>query len=324
MSFENPEISIIVPAYNSELYLPGCLDSIIAQTFADWELIIADDGSTDKTGEIADKYASSDKRIRVLHMENRGVSASRNSCLDIACGKYFLFADADDYLKPGYLSDLIALAKSNDADIVQCSFCLTDDNGNEISGPNGKNVVYEGQDEILNAYFTGPVGEIRISVWAKLFLRERFAGVRFDTGLRIYEDSLFVYECCRKADKICSSDVPVYFYRQHEGSVMHARLDKLYPDYFSVFKRQSEDYQDNPKLLKKIMRRKTETALWLMSNVDHGTKNSRLWELRKIALGKSGCVLFSSAPLSLKAKITGLALMPHVYFGLIKKRVSRK
>jgi glycosyltransferase involved in cell wall biosynthesis len=324
MLTENPKISIIIPAFNAERYLTRCLESAINQTFADWELIIADDGSTDKTGDIADKFAALDKRVRVIHLENCGVSSSRNTCLDRACGDYIFYLDADDYLEPDCLSVMIDQAYKYDADIVQCSSYIINYKGTKLSCVTSKNAVYNGQDEIMNAYFTGPIGEIKISVWAKLFKRKRFDDIRFDPEIKIYEDALYVYECCMSAGKICVINNPMYLYRQHENSVMHSFLNGEFRDYFFVFMRQASDFQNNIMFRKKIARRETETALWLMNCFTQVRISSQLWELRKIVLNSAGLVLCSSAPISLKVKVLGLASMPHVYFGLLRKRNSDK
>ena len=106
MSADKPEISIVVPAYNAGPYLTDCLESIIRQTFSDWELIITDDGSSDGTGNIADAFAANDGRIRVLHLAKQGVSDARNSGLDTARGNFIAFVDSDDVLEPEYLKEL--------------------------------------------------------------------------------------------------------------------------------------------------------------------------------------------------------------------------
>ena len=101
-----PEISVIVPVYKVEKYLPQCIDSILAQTFTDFELLLVDDGSPDRCGEICEEYAGKDTRIRVFHQANAGLSCARNTGLMNACGRYVTFIDSDDYVKPCYLESL--------------------------------------------------------------------------------------------------------------------------------------------------------------------------------------------------------------------------
>ena len=113
-----PKVSVIVPVYNTEKYLPRCIESILAQTFTDFELILVNDGSTDKSGKICDEYAKKDSRIVVIHKENGGVSSARNKGIEISQGELISFIDADDWITPLYLSDLITDITSSFTDIV--------------------------------------------------------------------------------------------------------------------------------------------------------------------------------------------------------------
>lgn len=119
---KEPKISVIVPVYKAEAYLHRCVDSIIAQTFTDWELLLVDDGSPDRSGDICDEYASKDARIRVFHKENGGVSSARQKGLDEAVGEYTIHADPDDWVEPMMLEELYKKAKEDDADMVICDF----------------------------------------------------------------------------------------------------------------------------------------------------------------------------------------------------------
>lgn len=117
-----PKISIIVPVYKAETYLYRCVDSILAQTFTDWELLLIDDGSPDRSGDICDEYAQKDTRIRVIHKENGGVSSARQRGLDESIGEYTIHADPDDWVEPEMLEGLYNKAKEEDADMVICDF----------------------------------------------------------------------------------------------------------------------------------------------------------------------------------------------------------
>lgn len=117
-----PEVSIIVPVYKAEKYLNRCVDSILAQTFTDWELLLIDDGSPDRSDEICDEYAKKDFRIRVIHKENGGVSSARQRGLDEAVGEYTIHVDSDDWVEPNMLEELYKKAKQDDADIVICDY----------------------------------------------------------------------------------------------------------------------------------------------------------------------------------------------------------
>lgn len=321
MPAEFPEISIIIPAYNAEKYLAGCIDSITCQTFADWELIIVDDGSRDKTGQIADGFASADRRIRVIHNENGGVSAARNNGIETARGRYLSFMDSDDRLENNYLEELHTHAEESNADITQCSFCFVDEDGNRNPYPGITDAVYKGHEEIMHAYFRGQQGDIYVSVWAKLFKRELFSEMRFDTGLRVYEDAYYVYHCCRKARKVCSLKTPLYLYIQHKDSVTHSRLTGIWTDYFAMYDLQKSECRDDRAIFRNINRREAETGLWLMRIMICEGKEQFVWDLRKRLLGITWSVLWSSVPFRMKLKLIGVALMPHIYFAMLRKRI---
>ncbi len=126
----NPLISIIVPVYNTEKYLPKCIESILAQTYTDYELILVDDGSSDRCPGICDEYADKNSRIRVIHKENGGQSSARNSGLSIAKGKFVMFMDSDDYYAQDHaLQKLVQQQSEQDADLVCFSYSKEDANG---------------------------------------------------------------------------------------------------------------------------------------------------------------------------------------------------
>lgn len=240
--------------------------------------------------------------------------------MDKAKGRYLAFMDADDRLEKDYLKDLLDNAHTSGAEITQCSFSFVYDNGDRTPDPYAVSNVYHGTRGIMDGYFSGPAGDIRISAWAKLFRHDAFEKIRFDTDLKIYEDAYFTYLCCMKADTVCAFDKPLYLYCQHGGSAMHSSLSANYRDYFEVFGKMQEDLQDNRHLSKAVSRRKAETSLWLMHLMIREGRQSDLWELRRTALGESRRVFFSPAPLKLKVKLIGVALMPHLYFAMLSKK----
>ena len=194
--------------------------------------------------------------------------------------------------------------------------------GKETRTPDqaGVDAVFKGQDEILEAYSNGPLGDIRVSVWAKLFRRDMFSDIRFRQDFKIYEDAFYVYQCCRKAGKVCSFSEPLYLYRQRKDSVMHSGLSERYSDYFQVLDTQREEVKDNRQVLRKITKREVETALWLMRIMRHEGKDRELWELRRKLTGLYGKGLFSYTPVKIKLKLICVIIMPHIYFGLLKIR----
>jgi glycosyltransferase involved in cell wall biosynthesis len=124
-NFRQPLFSIIIPVYNTEKYLRHCLDSVLAQTFKDFEVILVDDGSTDGTGQICDEYAAKDNRFQVIHKKNGGVATARQAGTDIASGNYIIHADPDDWIEPEMLNHMLMKANENDADVTICDFYST-------------------------------------------------------------------------------------------------------------------------------------------------------------------------------------------------------
>lgn len=193
-----PEISIIVPVYKVEPYLRKCIDSILAQTFRDFELILIDDGSPDNCGTICDEYAAKDSRVVVVHQENVGVSTARNAGLDIARGSYIGFADSDDWIEPEMYETMLRTAKESKADVVMCGVKYTDVEGRSSIPGFSREQVYRTSEELLKELFGMP-NRLGGGVWNKLFLAETINGVRFTQGVTMGEDLLYLYNaflCC--------------------------------------------------------------------------------------------------------------------------------
>ena len=125
-----------------------------------------------------------------------------------------------------------------------------------------------------------------------------------------------------KAGVVCSFSEPLYNYRQHKGSTMDSRLPEIYSDYFTVFGKQKADLRNEKKILKKVCRREAENALWLMGIMIRDGKEQELWNIRKAVLDSAGCVVFSSAPIKLRFKLTCMAVIPHIYFSVLTRRKS--
>lgn len=198
-----PTISVIVPVYNTEKYLRRCIDSVLAQTYADFELLLIDDGSKDKSGEICDEYAQKDARVRVFHKENGGVSSARNLGLDNARGEWVAFVDSDDYIEENYLK---SFEGNLDADLVV---------GNMIICEAGKSPsdidahIVPGKYCPIQSVLKGNLTKtVFCAPWGKLFRNDGIRDLRFDVGMTICEDTKFVYNYIAKAKdmRILSTD----------------------------------------------------------------------------------------------------------------------
>jgi len=221
----NPIISIIVPIYNQEKVMRKCLDSILKQTFLDWECILVDDGSTDHSGEICDEYARLDNRIKVIHKKNGGVAMARQTGVDHSIGEYTIHADPDDYVEPTMLEDMYAALKEQHADILVCDFIVDYINGGQayVKQDPGSNDISVLIEKILT-------GKLHGSLWNKLAHRSIYyqLGARFYEGLNYCEDVLIW--CQLENSKMNVGYLPksYYHYTENIGSITHKVDQKLY------------------------------------------------------------------------------------------------
>ena len=209
-----PLISVIVPIYKVELYLRKCINSILAQTYQNLEVILVDDGSPDQCGIICDEYAKSDSRVRVIHQENSGVASARNAGLQAAQGDYIGFVDSDDWIAPDMYDCLYLAAQEHQADITVCEYynCWNRKN----SGPHSQTTrIYRGR-EATEALLSLKVGNY---LWNKLFKRELWtADIRFPVG-KLFEDVRTIYKVIQKSEIVVAIPEPKYYYRRHNSSI---------------------------------------------------------------------------------------------------------
>ena len=223
---EHPLVSVIVPAYNIAPWLGACVSSILAQTFGDFELLLVDDGSTDGTGEICDRFAS-DSRVRVIHRTNGGLSEARNTGLDAAVGEFIAFVDGDDLLAPDFLEVLYALAEQG-AEIAECSFVRF--SGEDAAFADSvESPAFFTREEALREHLAER--RFRQTVWGKLIRRACIGDLRFPAG-RIHEDEFFTYRMLANARVLAHTGTPLYGYRIRPDSLTHTesliqRLDGL-------------------------------------------------------------------------------------------------
>lgn len=238
-------VTVIVPVYNMESLLPKCINSILGQTFRNIELIIVDDGSTDKTKEICDHYKIKDSRVKVFHKSNGGIGSAINVGLAEATGDYFLFVDSDDYIADKLIERLLELAINNDADIVQCGrYTFTNIEGIEIKEQiRGNLTVYQDNEEILNDFFHYRL--ITRNLAARIFKRELFQGVRCKEGHQVV-DVVTLPVILQKCDKYIVTDERYYYAYERLDSVSRGALTKrTYDDFMSsltFFKKFIEAY----------------------------------------------------------------------------------
>ena len=213
-------ISIIVPVYNVEDYLKKCLSSIINQTYKNIEIILIDDGSTDKSGMICDEYALIDNRIFVIHKENGGVSDARNVGIKEATGEWITFIDSDDFVDDNYIEYLLSLVTENEADISIATYTYLTAK-KQITHANGELAIMSDEEAIrrmlLNDGFDmGP--------WAKLYRSEYFFDILFPVG-KLFEDSITTYKVVSKAKKVVFSSKSIYYYVNRSTSTVNSSFN---------------------------------------------------------------------------------------------------
>lgn len=217
-------VSIIVPIYNAEKYLDSCIQSVLRQTYTNWELILIDDGSTDKSGRIAEEYGFADERITVFHQKNLGVSLARNQGIDEATGNYVVFLDADDELIEDCLAKTVNIAEETNADVVAGRSCENQELFQD-------RIIWTGAEALENSLkdhlFT-------YSACAKLIRREFIGKTRFTPDIRINEDSYFVFQLlCKQNVFVLTNDV-IYFYRANSESLSRTVFSEKYFDILKV------------------------------------------------------------------------------------------
>ena len=213
------KLSIIIPVYNVEKYLEICLEAVCHQSFRDFEVILVDDGSTDTSSVICDEAAKQDKRIRVIHQKNQGLSAARNAGLDIAQGEWIGFVDSDDYSLPEMYEKLLNAAEKNHADIAMCNFLRVDVQNQPIEKQ--EMLIPDGvlnQKEALQKVMLSP---FHVAV-NKVYRRRIFDALRYREG-KLNEDLFIVTAIYDRVERVACLSEPLYAYRVTPGSIMQKK-----------------------------------------------------------------------------------------------------
>jgi len=246
------QISIIVPIYNAQEFLRRCLDSIQQQTFYDFEAILINDGSKDKSAEICDEYSKKDIRFKLINQNNMGPSQARNRGIDEATSKYLAFVDSDDYIAPNMLEELYAAAEASSADLTICGFINTNGSGaystyyakytpGVYRGPELKAIAMEALD--LNAN-----GNIRPYSWIRLIRKECMESprLRFHTGVYRSEDYLIWNTLFARIESVCLiTDKPLYYYVTNQTSITHRYIENYWQMAKTIYHELKAVYPDD-------------------------------------------------------------------------------
>lgn len=239
-------VSVVVPVYNVEEYLEACVESILAQTYKEFELILIDDGSTDQSGAICDKY-SNRPNVQVVHQENRGLSAARNAGLQAARGEFICFVDSDDWVEACYLETLALLIKKYDADIAVCEFKVITEGKNSKKVRNGTEQVTEMEESIKRLVEQ----QERCSACTKMFRKTLFKKNKFPEG-RLYEDLFIMHRIFLEAKRVAWSEKPLYNYRMRNGSIIHRKFDLRLLDKVEALRGRFDDLEKETEIPERI------------------------------------------------------------------------
>lgn len=221
--------SIIVPMYNVEQYAKQCIESVLHQTFTDYELIIVNDGSTDHTASIVNEYVGADKRVRVIHKENGGLVSARKAGSRVAGGEYVVALDGDDWLEPGYLSDLAAAAEDGNPDVVISGYTESDGTFYERHNASGfEKKKYDNRDDVLQ-FINEKIFRLMPIVWGKAFKRETYCEIQEEVPecVTMGEDSCVTYPIIMGASCMTIIDSTGYCYRVNPNSMTRSKTKQI-------------------------------------------------------------------------------------------------
>lgn len=258
-------ISILVPVYNAEQYIKRCIDSILAQTYTDFELVLLDDGSKDNSGTICDEYAARDSRTRVIHTSNKGVGFARNRLIEAANGEYICFVDSDDYIEHNMLEILHNNIIQYNADIALCGIRIlfpkivrsSNDDPSEQRLLNKKEAV----GELIDNW------KITCSTWSKLYKTELFEGVRY-AEIAAFEDMLTTYKLFEKSNAIVYDGRLLYNYINTPNSLMRTKFNPQHFAELEALKKMTENIGASyPDLVPKLRINELKTKVYICNRI---------------------------------------------------------
>lgn len=238
-------ISVIIPVYNKERYLSRCIESVLNQSYRKLEILLIDDGSEDKSGKICDDYGAEDERIRVLHQENRGVSAARNQGLSVCKGDYITFIDADDYVDENYCKELVCCMISREVKVAMCNAWICEPERNRRKVYYG-NMPCDKQIPV-NRDFNYAKNIYAQSVWGKLYRRDVLEGKRFREEIQMGEDCLFIASILKEVSFISYRASNLYYYCMNRESVTHQQYNEKWDSFLIAWKEIIKMYSEDRK-----------------------------------------------------------------------------
>ena len=318
----DPLISIIIPCFNAEKTLEKCLESVVQQSYANLEIIIIDDGSTDETSLIYNKFQSNDERILVLKQQNSGVSKARNTGVKAATGDYICFVDSDDWAELNYCWELYSLLVGENADISIVEASYEDENGNVLcSKPISDEKIFDGNRALVLLLEDQ---EIQSHPWGKLFKADLLKNVRFPENLKCFEDYSTLFKIFNKAVKVVKSNEKLYHYIQREDSLSHnlspATAYQFFLAIMEVFEfwRNFAKVGDRNKIIKNIVRK----LLMVLKRITRNTKEDEMKsEKEEIRRAFNSFLKYSATDIGLEYYFY---LRLYYYFPTLYARLTQK
>ncbi len=314
-------VSIIVPIYNVEKYLDECVQSLVSQTYHELEILLIEDGAKDKSGELADCWGQRDKRIRVIHQANKGLSGARNTGLREAKGEYIFFVDSDDYVAENYVEEMVATMIKEESDIAMCGFFDVWKDGIGKSNRWQEKQFDMDVELYSEMFYQNPL--LFIAVWNKGYRRSLFEGVLFDDG-KVNEDARLVLKLWPKIKKVTYIPQELYFYRRRKSGIMKGTdKDKLlwseleWLEMHLNFHRRGK----NKHLYVLALKMKFYQVFWYYSCLKRETRKTMRCKLRHVA---RELLKYKELRLRAKLKLIFCCCFPRLYTLYLERRMKHE
>ena len=277
-------ISVVVPIYNVEKYLPACIESILHQTYKYIEIILVDDGATDTCPQICDEYRNMDSRVKVIHKSNGGLSDARNIGMDLANGKFITFVDSDDLLDHKFIEHLFHAMIASEADIAFCEYCEIDESCmSKVDNSVGTITNFSNVECLENLYIPKKHG-MEFVAWGKLYKLDLFKkhNISYPKG-KIHEDTFTTYKLYYFANKIVFLDAPRYYYRIRSGSIMSSKFSKARLSKLEAAKQACDFFREKEErnLLNLAFNNFLHSTLSIYSEMYHGLDRGEFKKLKR-------------------------------------------
>lgn len=280
-------ISIVVPVYKVESYLERCVRSILAQTHKTLEVILVDDGSPDRCGQICDAFAAEDPRVKVIHKENGGLSSARNAGLDAASGAYVGFVDSDDHIHPRMYEKLLQALEENAADVSICNYAYVDmqdnvDESKQAISPI-KNGILDRKQGLGWLNVQVPGYSFFVTAWNKLYRKDLFQTLRFAEG-KLHEDEFLAHHLLARCSRLVTVEDVLYYYVQRSGSIMSTKLSARSLDIIDAMYDRSRFFlsEKEPQLAKDMVIAMYGKMLQVMPKLKEKEARPAVWSAVKL------------------------------------------